>query len=49
MPYELDHTDTNDSLEIAYSSAALFEQYDDTDMSANAMEDCYDNLYPAIG
>jgi len=48
MPYELDYADPTDTLDIAYSSDALFEQYDDSDKNANALEDCYDNLYPAI-
>ena len=35
-------------LEIAFSSTALFEQYDDVDKTEAANDDCYDNLYPFI-
>jgi hypothetical protein len=46
--YECSEITEMNEVEIAFSSTALFEQYDDANKTEAANDDCYDNLYPFI-
>jgi len=48
MTEEQMYLDSTDTVEIAFASEALFEQYDDDAQYAYTTEDSYDNLYPCI-
>ena len=48
MNYELEYIDANDTVEIAFESSALFEQYDEAPAGYDASADGYENLYPTI-
>ena len=48
MDVETIYADPANALEIAFACDALFEQYDETDISSHANDAMYENLYPNV-
>jgi len=48
MDLEIAYSDPTNTLEIAFYSDALFEQYDETAAVSEANDDMYENLYPNV-
>lgn len=41
-------TEIDNTLIIALQGNSLFELYDEAELTNQAQEDCYDNLYPLV-